>query len=296
MDAKELKKRKKALHLTTAQLAYMAELPIGTVSKIMTGETRNPSHITIEKLDKVLAHEEMLARLQAYVTEFLEYIREHYEEGVDQISFEKEYRKKHNLDNAPLPYALPISTTANALEPALLTDNRVTEKILAELGENRQVELIDGHLVINEMPDMAHQVIVQNLGERIRDFIKAENGKCKMFNVGVNVRLDEDDYTIVIPDIAVLCDQSRLDEKGIVGPPDWVIEVVSPSTRSIDYNRKMHKYMSAGVREYWIIDSEKGKVATFIEGEPMMVNIYSFEDDIPVYIYDGKLKICIGKL
>ena len=53
----------------------------------------------------------------------------------------------------------------------------------------------------------------------------------------------------------------------------------------------MYKYMSGGVREYWIVDPEKEKVTTYIEGEPMMAYIYNFDDEIPVYIYDGRLKI-----
>ena len=67
--------------------------------------------------------------------------------------------------------------------------------------------------------------------------------------------------------------------------------------RAIDSGRKitlMYKYMGAGVREYWIIDLEKEKVTTYIEGEPMMAYVYSFQDEIPVYIYDGKLKITVG--
>ena len=110
------------------------------------------------------------------------------------------------------------------------------------------------------------------------------------------VILDEDDYTLVIPDIVVLCDQSKLGQKGIIGAPDWVIEVISPSTRSYDYNRKMHKYMATGVREYWIIDPLKEKVITYVEGETLMAHVYDFTESVPVYIYGGKLQICISEL
>ncbi len=295
MDVKELKERKKALRLTTAQLACLAELPVSTVSKIMTGETKKPSYITIEKIDKALAREEMLARVRVYVDELLAYVREHPGEQVDQIGFEKEYRKRHNLNNAPLPYAITMAHGERFDGSlALSGDGRVTSRILSDIGEDRRIELIDGHLIINEMPGLAHQMMVQNLGKIIDRFIDENNGKCLLFSVGVNVRLDEDDYTVVIPDITVLCDKSKLEEKGIAGAPDWVIEVVSPSTRGLDYKTKMHKYMNAGVREYWIIDLEKEKVVTYIEGEPMMVYVYEFSDEVPVYIYDGKLKINVG--
>jgi Uma2 family endonuclease/transcriptional regulator with XRE-family HTH domain len=297
MDAKELKARKKALKLTTAQLAYLAELPVSTVSKIMTGETKSPSYVTIEKIGRALAHEEMLARVRAYADELLAYVREHPDEQVDQIRFEKEYRKRHKLDNAPLPYAKPVEEGAifdGSL--ALSGDGRVTTQILSDIGEDRRIELIDGHLIINEMPGLAHQMLVQNLGKIIDRFIEKNKGKCLVFSVGVNVRLDEDDYTVVIPDITVLCDRSKMEEKGIAGAPDWVIEVISPSTRSLDYKTKMLKYMNAGVREYWIIDLEKSEVVTYIEGEPMMVYVYKFSDEVPVYIYDGKLKIKLEEI
>ena len=301
MDISELKKRKKALKLTTAELACLAQLPVGTVSKIMTGETRNPSYLTIEKIDKVLSHEEMLSRVRAYVDAILKYIQEHPDESVDQVQFEKNYRREHGLDNAPLPYAKSEAGSADAMDRfdgnlALSHRGNVTVQMLDEIGEDRRIELIDGHLIINEYPKMIHQMVVQNLGRIIDDFIRSQNGDCRVFNVGVNVYLDEDDYTLVGPDIVVLCDDSRLCDNGIMGPPDWVIEITSPSTRTRDYGKKMHKYMDAGVREYWIIDLEKEKITTYIEGEPMMVYIYNFEDEIPVYIYDGKMKICVGEL
>ena len=301
MDIKELKERKKALKLTTAELAYLAELPVSTVSKIMTGETKKPSYMTIEKIDKVLSHEEMLSRVRAYADAILKYIQEHPDESVDQIQFEKNYRKEHGLDNAPLPYAQSEARAAGEMGKtdgslALSHMGNVTVQMLDEIGEDRRLELIDGHLIINEYPKMRHQMVVQNLGRIIDDFIRSNSGDCKVFSVGVNVYLDEDDYTLVVPDIVVLCDDSRLNDNGIVGPPDWVMEVTSPSTRTRDYGKKMHKYMDAGVREYWIIDLEKEKVTTYIEGEPMMVYIYSVEDEIPVYIYDGELKVSVGEV
>jgi Uma2 family endonuclease len=296
MDVKELKERKRALKLTTAQLAYMAELPVGTVSKIMTGETKSPSYVTIEKIDRVLSREEMLVRVREYIEELLDYINEHPEEQIDQIKFEKVYRREHDLDNAPLPYAMPLGKLKTVSGNLALDDNRVTAQILSDIGEDRRIELIDGHLIIAEMPGIRHQLLVQRLGEIISSFIKDNNGNCMVFSVGVNVRLDEDDYTVIIPDVAVLCDKYKLDEKGIVGAPDWVIEVVSPSTRTMDYRTKMCKYMSAGVREYWIIDLEKEKVVTYIDGEPMMVYVYEIGEDVPVEIYDGELKINVGRI
>ena len=114
---------------------------------------------------------------------------------------------------------------------------------LHELGEDKQIELINGHLIYNEAPNLKHQMIVQNLGRIIDTFIRSNNGKCQMFNVGVNLYFEEDNNSLLIPDLVVLCDDSKLSESGITGTPDWIIEVVSRSTRRVDYNEKMHKYM-----------------------------------------------------
>ncbi len=295
MDMDELRNRKKRLKLTTAELAVLAELPVGTVSKVMTGETKNPTYVTIEKIERALAHEEMLVRVKAYIQALFSYIRSHEDEDIDQFKFEKEYRKEHELEYLPIPYALSAKNLGiSSGNLAAYSDLRVNVETLHEIGEERQIELIDGHLIINEMPLVRHQILVRKIGKTIDKFIEENNGDCQVFDVGINVQLDEDDYTVVIPDIAVLCDKSRLNEYGIIGPPDWVIEITSPGTRHIDYRDKLHKYMRAGVREYWVVDLQKEKVTTYIEGEPMMAYVYDFDSDIPVYVFGGELKINVG--
>lgn len=86
------------------------------------------------------------------------------------------------------------------------------------------------------------------------------------------------------PDISVVCDRNKLDEKGCNGAPDWIIEIVSPSSRLMDYYKKLFKYRTAGVREYWIVDPEKDRIMVynfeFDTGEE-----YTFGVEIPVGIY-----------
>ncbi len=290
----EIKNRKKKLKLTTAVVADRAGLPVSTVSKIMTGETKNPSYATIEKIERVLAQEEMYRRVYAYFKLLKEYIDGHTDETVDQIEFEKNYKRENNISF--LIVNSLQEKTGELTDGNVALDKKLNIDFLHELGEDKQIELINGHLIYNEAPNLKHQMIVQNLGRIIDDFIRSNNGKCRMFNVGVNLYFEEDDNSLLIPDLVVLCDDSKLSEAGITGPSDWIIEVVSKSTRRVDYNEKLHKYMGTGVREYWIVDPEKERVTTYIEGEPMMAYIYGFDDEIPVYIYDGKLSICINHL
>lgn len=100
------------------------------------------------------------------------------------------------------------------------------------------------------------------------------------------VFLNQDDYNYVEPDISVICDLSKLDERGCNGAPDWIIEIVSESSRMMDYAIKPFKYYSAGVREYWIVDSTKQRITVYNFGHDT-IDEYSFTDEIHVGIYNG---------
>ena len=85
-------------------------------------------------------------------------------------------------------------------------------------------------------------------------YISDNNGKCEVYSAPFAVFLNKDDKTYVEPDVSVICDPNKLDDKGCSGAPDWIIEVVSPSSQRMDYMTKLFKYRTAGVREYWIIN------------------------------------------
>ena len=107
--------------------------------------------------------------------------------------------------------------------------------------------------------------------------------------------LNEDDTTYVEPDISVICDSDKLDDKGCNGAPDWIVEVVSPSSQRMDYLTKLFKYRTAGVREYWIVNPLQRTVQVYsFEGTEDSTQ-YSFDDEITVTIY-GDLKICVADL
>ena len=84
----------------------------------------------------------------------------------------------------------------------------------------------------------------------------------------------------------MICDPIKLDDRGCHGAPDWVIEVVSQSSRQMDYFTKLFKYRSAGVREYWVVDPEKKRVVVYnFEKDTMME--YLFGEEVPAGIYKG---------
>lgn len=154
------------------------------------------------------------------------------------------------------------------------------------LPEGTRAELIDGQLFFGMAPTLNHQDIVSFLHGTIWNFIRSKGGKCKVFTSPVDVQLNADDiYNLVQPDVAVVCDRDKLsDGKRCIGAPDWVIEVVSPSTKAQDYIVKLNKYQTAGVREYWIIDPEKKRIMVY-KFEIQDYNVYSLDDIIRVGIY-----------
>ncbi len=100
------------------------------------------------------------------------------------------------------------------------------------------------------------------------------------------VFLNEDDQNYVEPDISVICDKDMIDDKGCNGAPDWIIEITSPSDPQKDYGVKLFKYRTAGVREYWIVNPQKKTVTVFDFEQAKLSNQYSWDDDIPVCIYE----------
>ncbi len=92
--------------------------------------------------------------------------------------------------------------------------------------------------------------------------------------------LTEDGKNYVEPDISVICERDKLDDKGCHGAPDWIIEIVSASSKRMDYYKKMCAYAESGVREYWIVDPKRKAVVVHRLAEADIPQIYSFNDKV----------------
>ena len=90
-------------------------------------------------------------------------------------------------------------------------------------------------------------------------------------------------------DISVICDSSKLNDKGCLGAPGWIIEVVTPGSQRIDYMIKLFKYRAAGVKEYWIVDKSKNRIMVY-NFEQNDMGEYTFSDIVSACIYEN-LKI-----
>ena len=163
------------------------------------------------------------------------------------------------------------------------------------LPESERAELIEGQLYAMAPPNYKHQKLVSELTQIIGNYIKAHHGKCEIIPSPFAVNLDANDKNWVEPDISIICDKSKITNRGCIGAPDYIIEIVSPSSRRMDYNRKNGLYMDAGVREYWIVDPEKERTTIYRFEEDAAPTITSFEQDIPVGIFED-LVINIAKL
>ena len=134
-------------------------------------------------------------------------------------------------------------------------ENYTIEDIYA-LPEGERAELLDGRIYYMAPPNTKHQRLVNYISTEINLYIRNNNGSCEVFPAPFAVFLNKNETNYVEPDISVICDTSKLDDKGCHGAPDWIIEIVSPSSKQMDYYKKLFKYRTAGVREYWVVDPD----------------------------------------
>ena len=154
------------------------------------------------------------------------------------------------------------------------------------LPDGQRAELIDGQIYYMSPPSWQHQKLSRKLHQAIANYIDNHNGECEALAAPFAVFLNKDDINYVEPDLSVICDLSKLNDHGCFGAPDWVIEIVSPSSKSRDYMTKLFKYRTAGVREYWIVDPAE-KMTTVYAFEQETVEHYSFDREAPVGILKG---------
>lgn len=162
--------------------------------------------------------------------------------------------------------------------------------------KNERIELIDGVIYVMSSPTALHQDVVMEIYVRLRDHIRKKGGTCHAFVSPIGVQLDCDEKTMVQPDVLLLCDRDKLKRRVIYGAPDFVAEVLSPSTRRKDLLIKSRKYQNAGVREYWMIDPEKQQVMVYDFENDCDVAIYGFTDKISMRIFDGELVIDMAEI
>lgn len=159
----------------------------------------------------------------------------------------------------------------------------------------QRAELIDSQLYDMAPPSYVHQKLISAFTVIFSNHIKSKGGSCDVIPAPFAVNLNANDETYVEPDISIICDKNKISGRGCEGAPDFIIEVVSPSSRRMDYNIKNAKYTEAGVREYWIVDPAKERTTVYRYEEDATPMIIPFDQPSIVGIY-GDLQITISDL
>ncbi|MFZ2956380.1 MAG: Uma2 family endonuclease [Candidatus Ozemobacteraceae bacterium] len=168
--------------------------------------------------------------------------------------------------------------------------------------DDERWEIIDGvPYDMTPAPNRLHQEISGKFFLQIGNFL--EDKSCKVYHAPFDVRLpdkdekDEDVLTVVQPDIVVVCDEKKLDDKGCRGSPDMVIEIISPFTSKKDKIKKFELYERHKIREYWIIHPAERFVEVYIltDGKYPIPMQYFDDDKVPVHVLPG-LEINLAKV
>ncbi|MDP2430874.1 MAG: Uma2 family endonuclease [Pseudomonadota bacterium] len=160
-------------------------------------------------------------------------------------------------------------------------------------GDERY-QLIEGDaFLMAPAPAVRHQAVVMEVASQAHVALKGT--PCQVFTAPLDVRLlnadksDDQIDTVVQPDVLAVCDPRKVDERGIRGAPDWVVEVLSPFTAGLDHVKKRRLYEQAGVREYWLIQPMDRvlTVYTLKDGAYGRPHIQELEGETPVGVLEG---------
>ena len=250
MTLDEMKKKKSELGYTNEMLARLSGVPLSTVQKYFSGNTKSPRYDTLQAMQKVL-----------------------FGPGPDRLSVHEEAAY----------YAAP----AQESDPSAL---KTIDDYLA-LPEGTRIELIDGRFYDMAAPTTLHQGIGGEIYHILKSYIADNKGQCIPFTAPTDVQLDCDDKTMLQPDVLVVCDRKKITKARIVGAPDFVVEVISPSHVVTDIFVKKEKYRKAGVREYWIVFPEEKQVMVYDFEKSELPVHYTSDEVIPVAIWNGSCSV-----
>lgn len=162
---------------------------------------------------------------------------------------------------------------------------------ILNMPDGERAELINNQIYNMAPPSRVHQKYVTFFTKVISNHIDKNDGQCEIYPAPFGVFIDDGDSSVekyknyVEPDISVICDKGKLKDDGCHGAPDWIIEIVSPSSRRLDYYQKLALYQKNGVREYWIIDPDKEVAVVYVLENDTPPTVYRILDKIKVSIY-----------
>lgn len=271
MTIQEMLERKRELGYSNDYLSEITGVPVPTIQKIFSGKTKAPRMATIRALEEALS----IRRSGVFSS------------GAPFGADTSQPKQPAGIYDVKPISPGRVGETAGAY--AFSKKGYTVEDIYA-LPDGIRAELIDGEIYYMGSLSRIHQEIIGEMYVKIAEHIRSHEGRCKVYLSPFAVFLFGDDLTYVEPDLCVVCNPDKLDDRGCVGAPDWVVEVLSPSSGRMDCIIKLIKYRAAGVREYWIVDPKRRTIAVYVfdggeEGE--QVKFYSFEEEVPCCIFPG---------
>lgn len=161
--------------------------------------------------------------------------------------------------------------------------------------EDKRIEIIGGMPILQAAPSRIHQKVLSELHRQIANYLIGK--KCEVYPAPFHVVLnldgederEENRKHVLEPDISIICDEEKLDDRSCIGSPDMVVEITSPSTARKDKIQKFGLYEKAGVKEYWIIEPDEKILSVFTLqankrfGRP---NLFSDEKQVNVSIFN----------
>ncbi|MCR5204961.1 MAG: Uma2 family endonuclease [Lachnospiraceae bacterium] len=284
MTREELIALKENRGYSVAKLSEYSGVPEGTIRKIITGESKHPRTATLNALKKVLFGDQSVysGKTYKYAEQSAFFTNEVCEEETSYI-----IGSSIPTDNGDENHS------SGAIHKK---QGEYTIEDYLNLPEGERKELIDGVFYDMATPLNVHQEIIGYMYFEIKSYIKNNKGKCRVVISPSSVQLDCDDKTMIEPDIYIVCDKNKIRRFGNYGAPDFVLEVLSESTRSKDMRIKTGKYFNAGVKEIWYIDLKTNVLITYFKDDDYMPVIHPLEGSAGVSIYEGKLQINLSDI
>lgn len=280
MTIEEMKRKKQELGYTVEKISALSGVPLGTVRKVFSGQTKSPREGTIRKLSAVF---------QDNSADFLTELRPH---DLAVIA------RAEGLGGSRLVYGSEAFSDEMMQDPLPFgkKQGEYTIDDYFALPDDKRYELIDGVIYEMASPSRDHQVIAGYLYHQLMNCADQHPSACHPYIAPLDVQLDKDEWTMVQPDVIVCCDPEQDSGQRIFGAPDFLAEVVSPSSVKRDRFTKFSKYKYAGVREYWRVEPKRRQVIVIRFEKDDESSIYSFDDEIPVGISDGACTVCFSPI
>ena len=288
MTLQQMIEKKKELGYSNEMIAEGAGVPLGTVQKIFGGNTKSPRYQTMLALNAFFMNVSKSNDAEVKIkNDFMQN---------DALSGEQvaEAQAAYNLNKEELRRNFDSVSVEEIATSSRSGDKRIADYL--DIPEGVRIEMIDGVFYDMAGPSFVHQKIGSVISASFDRFIDKNGGDCITIVAPFDVQLDCDDKTMVQPDVMIVCDRNKLTNRMLKGAPDLVVEIVSMSNFYMDYQIKLCKYQKAGVREYWIVNPKDKAVLVYYFDEGGKLSIYSFDEKVPVSIWDGKCKVDFAEI